>query len=572
MLFSISKLANTGILPQYDELRRLRIRLLNFDLILGMVLSLLALIVTVLYSVADLSSIITILCFTGLCALCFYLNRRQLHDFAAILFLVCCILGITAASWIFGKDAQIHFYLLSVSASSFVYQLRSRVIAWVFFALQLSGFLFVFYWPIEPILDWGVDRVDLIAKANIAIAIFFFGSKLIVFAQMFLQLLKQLQDTNALISTTLESTADGIFAFDLENRVTRYNQKFVDMWQIPQHVMDSGDRLLVAEYAQSMLRKPGPFMESVARFSSDPEIIKFDILYFRDGRTIERYSQPKWMNDEIVGRVISFRDISDKMEQAKIIQENVSLLNQKNSELKKYIESNLQLENFAYMASHDLKAPVRTIVSFSQLLHRSAEHKLNQSEKDFLSFIIGATNNMQRLIEALLTYARVNTQEQVLTEVPVKELIETIRVDLHSLIQENKAQIKVKGIPAKISADETKVRRLFQNLIQNAIKFQRKDVDPQIDIQGEDKPYHWQFSVSDNGIGIESEFHEKIFLLFRKLHNQKEYQGTGIGLALCKKIVEQHGGRIWLESTPGEGTTFFFTIKKAEPNKVDSAS
>ncbi len=572
MLSSISKLANTGVLPQYDELHRLRIRLFNFDLLLGIILPVVALAITFVYGVADLYSNITVFFFVGLCSFSFYLNSKQLHDLAAMFFLICCILGIMGASLTFGKEAQIHFYLLSISASSFVYQLRNRITAWVFFALQLSCFLFVDYWPLEPRIQWGIDRVQVIAKANIAIAIFFFGSKLIVFAQMFLQLLKQLQDSNALISTTLESTADGIFAFDLNDRITRYNQKFVDMWQIPQDLMDTGDRILVAEYAQSMLLEPKPFMDSVARFSSDPEIIKFDILHFRDGRTIERYSQPQWINNEIVGRVISFRDISDKMEQAKIIQENVSLLNQKNQELEKYIESNLQLENFAYMASHDLKAPVRTIVSFSQLLQRSAEEKLNSSEKDFLSFIIGATHNMQRLIEALLTYARVNTQEQVLTEVKMKELIHTIRVDLHSLIAENRAQIKLNGIPSSISADETKVRRLFQNLIQNAIKFQRKGVDPLIKITGQDKPYHWQFSISDNGIGIDAEFHEKIFLLFRKLHNQNEYQGTGIGLALCKKIVEQHGGRIWLESTPGKGTTFFFTIKKAESKKIDSAS
>ncbi len=572
MLSSISKLANTGVLPEYDELHRLRIRLFNFDLILGIGLPLIALSIAVGAGVADLSSYITIFFFVGLCAFTLYLNSRHLHDTAALLFLSFCIAGITVVSLVFGKEAQVHFYLLSISASSFIYQISNRVTAWFFFALQLFCFLFLYYWPSNPLFEWSTERIQIVAQSNITIAILFFGSKLIVFAQMFLQLLRQLQDSNALISTTLESTADGIFAFDLDNRITRYNQKFVDMWQIPQHLMDTADRMLVAEYAQSMLIHRDTFMESVARFSSDPEIIKFDILYFRDGRTIERYSQPQWINDEIVGRVISFRDISDKMEQAKIIQENVSLLNQKNQELEKYIESNLQLENFAYMASHDLKAPVRTIVSFSQLLQRSAEAKLNESEKDFLSFIIGATNNMQHLIEALLTYARVNTQEQVLTEIPIKTLIENIRGDLHSLIEENKAQIKVHGIPAKIAADETKVRRLFQNLIQNAIKFQRKDVDPMIKIAGEDKPNHWQFSISDNGIGIESEFHEKIFLLFRKLHNQKEYQGTGIGLALCKKIVEQHGGRIWLESTPGEGTTFFFTIKKAEPNIVDSAS
>jgi len=572
MLYSISKLADTGLRLQYDELQRLRIRLFNFDLLLGILLPLVALCITYVYSVNDFHTNLTLFLFIFLSSLSFYLNSKYWHDVAAILFLSCNIVGIILASYFFGKATQVHFYLLSISASSFIYQLQNRLTTWGFFSIHLVAFLVIDYLPLDPVFHWDETRIQIIAHANIAIATLFFGGKLVVFAQMFLQMLKQLQDSNALISTTLESTADGIFAFDLQNQVTRYNQKFVDMWQIPQHLMDSGDRLAVAEYAQSMLLHPAPFMDSVARFTTDPEIIKFDILYFRDGRTIERYSQPQWIDDEIVGRVISFRDISDKMEQAKIIQDNVSLLNQKNKELEKYIESNLQLENFAYMASHDLKAPVRTIVSFSQLLKRSAESKLDKSEKDFLSFIIGATHNMQHLIEALLTYARVNTQEQVLTEVPMEDLLDTIRGDLHSLIEEHGAQVQVNGIPNNISADETKLRRLLQNLIQNAIKFHRKDVAPTIKVAGEDKQHYWQFSVSDNGIGIEAEFHEKIFLLFRKLHNQKEYQGTGIGLALCKKIVEQHGGRIWLDSIPGQGTTFYFTIKKAEPNKVDSAS
>lgn len=173
---------------------------------------------------------------------------------------------------------------------------------------------------------------------------------------------------------------------------------------------------------------------------------------------------------------------------------------------------------------------------------------------------------MQHLIEALLTYARVNTEKQVVTEANIQVVIAGILVDLHTLIEENHAQITLNGIPNRIYADQTKMRRLFQNLIQNAIKFHKKGIAPVIHIEGKNQTDQWLFSVQDNGIGIAEAFHEKIFLLFRKLHNQQEYQGTGMGLALCKKIVEQHGGRIWLSSTPGEGTTFFFTIQKNLPH------
>lgn len=425
--------------------------------------------------------------------------------------------------------------------------------------------------PYEPFFQWGESELKIIGNSNIALAVAFFGSKLILFAQMFLTLLKQLQDSNALLSTTLESTADGILAFDLNEKVTRYNQKFVDMWDIPAALLENNDRIPIAMYAMKQVENAERFLSSVKSFSTDPEIIKFDTLHFKDGRIIERYTQPQWIDNEIVGRVISFRDVSAKVQQARIIQENVSLLNQKNKELEKYIESNLQLENFAYIASHDLKAPVRTIVSFSQLLQKSAAEKLNKDEKDFLDFIIGATHNMQHLIDALLTYARVNTQEHQTKTVDMAHLLSDIEGDLYAMIAETEAKIIFGDYPSKVEGDPTKLRRLFQNLIQNAIKFRQPDITPIVQIEGVEQEKHWLFSVKDNGIGIEEAFFDKIFLLFRKLHNIGAYKGTGIGLALCKRIVEHHHGKIWLESTLGEGTTFYFTIKKAEPNKFDSA-
>lgn len=571
MRYSISRLLNQGVLSHYDELQRLRIRLLNFDVILGILLPIIALMISISLGVLEVYSILTITSFILLSSICFYLNSRHYHDLASIIFLSFNLLGVFAVCVFFGKETEVHVFFLSISVSSFVYHLRNKLIAWSFFGLQLLAYLAVYYMPYDPYFQWGESEVELVGNSNIALAIAFFGSKLVLFAQMFLTLLKQLQDSNALLSTTLESTADGILAFDLNEKVTRYNQKFVDMWEIPPALLEHNDRMPMALYAMKQVKDQERFLDSVKSFSTDPEIIKFDTLYFKDGRVIERYTQPQWIDDEIVGRVISFRDISDKVEQSRIIQDNVSLLNQKNKELEKYIESNLQLENFAYIASHDLKAPVRTIVSFSQLLRKSAAEKLNKDEKDFLDFIIGATHNMQHLIEDLLTYARVNTQEHQTTTVNIGHLLSDIEGDLFAMINETEAKIAFKHYPATIQGDPTKLRRLFQNLIQNAIKFRRSGIAPEVQIEGIEQEKDWLFSVKDNGIGIEKAFYDKIFLLFRKLHNIGVYKGTGIGLALCKKIVEHHNGKIWLESVLGEGTTFYFTIKKAEPNKFDSA-
>ncbi len=571
MLYSISKLVDSGVLPHYDDLQRLRIRLLNFDLLFGISLPILALLIGLLLGAYDMYSNLAVLFFVVLSGTSFYLNSRQYHDVASFLFLSFCLIGVFSVCLLFGKATEVHIYFLSISVSSFVYQLRSKMIAWSFFGLQLLAYLTIYYLPYEPFFQWEESDLKMIGNSNIALAVAFFGSKLILFAQMFLTLLKQLQDSNALLSTTLESTADGILAFDLNEKITRYNQKFADMWKIPSTLLESNNRIPVALYAMKQVEDQERFLDSVKSFSTDPEIIKFDTLHFKDGRIIERYTQPQWIDNEIVGRVISFRDITDKVQQERIIQNNVSLLCSSSRRCEKYIESNLQLENFAYIASHDLKAPVRTIVSFSQLLLKSAAEKLNKDEKDFLDFIIGATHNMQHLIEALLTYARVNTQEHQTKTVDISHLLSDIEGNLFAMISETEAKIVFKNYPTSIQGDPTKLSRLFQNLIQNAIKFRRPDVAPVVHIEGIEREKDWLFSVRDNGIGIEQAFFDKIFLLFRKLHNIGAYKGTGIGLALCKRIVEHHNGKIWLESVLGEGTTFYFTIKKAEPNKFDSA-
>lgn len=256
------------------------------------------------------------------------------------------------------------------------------------------------------------------------------------------------------------------------------------------------------------------------------------------------------------------RDITQERRQKRIIQQQVKDLKNQKQELERYIASNMELENFAYIASHDLRAPIRTITSFAQLLSRSIKDKLSVKESEYLSFIISSSQNMNALINDLLTYSRVNSTKINPETKDLHSLIEEVLADLKSSIEEKNAQIICQNIPNVITADHMKLRQLLLNLISNGIKFSKPDHQPVIEIGCKAKPTSWEFFIKDNGIGISKEYFDRIFLLFNRLHNIQDFEGTGIGLALCKKIVSQHQGQIWLESEVGQGTTFYFTISK----------
>ena len=169
---------------------------------------------------------------------------------------------------------------------------------------------------------------------------------------------------------------------------------------------------------------------------------------------------------------------------------------------------------------------------------------------------------MNNLIEDLLSYSRVNTQEHILEPMSPEDTLFVVSHNLSKKIQETHTTIEIKNLPKEIIANKTKLNQLFQNLIANAIKFRKKDVNAKVIVSGSEDERNWMFSVADNGIGIKDEFFEKIFGLFKKLHSKSDYQGSGIGLAVCKRIIEQHGGKIWVESEYEVGTTFHFTIPK----------
>ena len=224
--------------------------------------------------------------------------------------------------------------------------------------------------------------------------------------------------------------------------------------------------------------------------------------------------------------------------------------------------SNVELARFAYIASHDLQEPLRTVQSFAQLLERDCDGKLPSSAQESLGFITDAVQRMRTLINDLLAYSRVGSQGAAFGPADCKEICASLLENLKVSIESSQAEITVEPLPVVIG-DATQLGQVFQNLLGNAIKFRGKRT-PRIHVSAREAASEWVFSVTDNGIGIAPEYFERIFIIFQRLHTIEEYSGTGIGLAICKKIAERHGGRIWVESIVGEGSTFHFSIQKRE--------
>lgn len=222
--------------------------------------------------------------------------------------------------------------------------------------------------------------------------------------------------------------------------------------------------------------------------------------------------------------------------------------------------SNKELEQFAYVASHDLQEPLRMVSSFLQLLQKKYNDQLDQTALQYITYAVDGADRMKQLIMDLLEYSRVGTNQDKRIKVDVTEVVNQVLDTFTGKIAESKAIINVQAMPV-VKVNKTQITQLIQNLVGNALKYNTSAV-PEVEIGCEEKADEWQFWVKDNGIGIDRKFYEKVFVIFQRLHNKNEFSGTGIGLAICKKIVERHGGNIWIDSTPGTGSTFFFTIKK----------
>ena len=261
----------------------------------------------------------------------------------------------------------------------------------------------------------------------------------------------------------------------------------------------------------------------------------------------------------------SVEDISDIKLAEEAMGKSEARLEIKNRELE---QKNKELEQFAYVASHDLQEPLRTTISFVEIFKQQYFGKLDSKADKYLSYIIQASDRMRVLIEDLLDFSRIGMNKEVV-KVDCNLVLRDVKADIDKAIKETNAEIEADNLPV-ISGYAIEMKQLFQNLILNSLKFRKKDVPLKINIKAQKTNDYWRFAFTDNGIGIEKEHNERIFVIFQRLHTRSEYQGSGIGLSHCKKIVELHHGRIWVESKPGAGSTFYFTIHSPK-EKINEA-
>jgi PAS domain S-box-containing protein len=283
--------------------------------------------------------------------------------------------------------------------------------------------------------------------------------------------------------------------------------------------------------------------------SGEPGVMQFRCIA-KDGRVVNVESYTTVILDsrgQPVGACGAIMDISERKQAQEALEQSAL-------ELKR---SNEELQQFAYVASHDLQEPLRMVTSYLQLLEQRYKDRLDEDASEFIGFAVDGASRMKALINDLLAYSRVQTRQKV-TTFEMQSALDRALNNLQLRIEESGAVITHDELP-KIKGDEHQFVQLFQNLIGNAIKF-RGERTPEIHIGVNKDRREWRFCVRDNGIGIEKQYAERIFIIFQRLHTQGKYPGTGIGLAICKKVVERHGGRIWVESQPGEGSTFYFTV------------
>ncbi len=366
---------------------------------------------------------------------------------------------------------------------------------------------------------------------------------------------QKLANLVSLHGATLEATADGILVVDSAGHVVSRNRKFLELWRIPDSIAASrdDDRLLACVLDQ--LVDPEGFLNKAQQLYSRPEEHSHDQLNLKDGRVFERLSQPHEVDGDIRGRVWSFRDITQRMQATERQTELLGQLERKNQEL----------GDFAYIVSHDLKAPLRGIKTLTSWIAADSADKLTDEGKEQLSLLLSRVDRMHDLIQGILQYSRIGRIQEEPVQVNLNELMPDI-VDM--LAPSENITITIQdGLPV-ILCEPTMMRQVLQNLLSNAIKYMDKP-EGRISVCCVEEDEFWQFSVADNGPGIERKYFERVFQMFQTLSARDTFESTGVGLTVVKKIVETHGGAIWVESEVGMGSTFFFTLPKTRERNSD---
>jgi len=360
-----------------------------------------------------------------------------------------------------------------------------------------------------------------------------------------------LSASEALYRQTFELATAGIAHVDLSGRFMKVNRRLCE-------ILGYGEQELIGRPVKEISHPEDRNLTDSQRMrvrSGEKPSVRFEKRYLRKSGAIVWVDLSVALACDASGvpqyEIALFDDITERKKAE-------AALREAHEELKR---SNAELEQFAYVASHDLQEPLRMVSSYTQLLMRRYGDKLDGDAREFTAFIVDGATRMKQLIEDLLAYSRVGTRDKNFKPVDAGSSLGRALTNLRAAIQDSGATVTHDPLPT-IPCDEVQLAQLFQNLIGNALKFRKPDAAPAVHVGAADQGAEWEFMVRDNGIGIEPQYFERIFMVFQRLHDKGEYPGTGIGLAIVKKVVERHGGRIWVQSQPGAGTTFHFTMPK----------
>ena len=346
----------------------------------------------------------------------------------------------------------------------------------------------------------------------------------------------------------LESIGDGFFAVDRDWIVTYWNKQ-------AEKLLGPKKPQVVNQYLWDIFpdSKDSVSHQNYKKAIQSRKAVNFEDYYEPMNKWYEISAYPS-----VEGLSVYFKDITERKIYDKQINEmNIAL----NKNLKELAISNQELEQFAYIASHDLQEPLRMISSFLTQLEKKYTDKLDSKAHQYIHFAVDGAKRMRQIILDLLDFSRAGRLDQIIEQVNVNEVIDEISLLLKKEIQEKNAELIIHSLPI-INVPKTVIRQLFQNLISNSLKYSIKGSKPIIELNYEEFEDHILFSVKDNGIGISHEYFDRIFIIFQRLHNKDEHSGTGIGLAICRKLIENLGGKIWVESAEGMGSTFYFTMPK----------
>jgi PAS domain S-box-containing protein len=373
------------------------------------------------------------------------------------------------------------------------------------------------------------------------------------------QLADKLEKEKYLFTTLIENIPDAIYFKDRESRFLRISRAQAEKFGIssPDNAIGKTDAdIFSTEHAQQALEDEREIMRTGVPVISKAEK---ETWPDREDTWVSTTKLPlRDKEGEIVGTFGISRDITERKRLEEKQQQLYEELRIANEALE---QSNLELQQFAYIASHDLQTPLRSIAAFAQFLQKDYQGQLDEQADDYIERMVEGVKHMQTLITDLLAYSRIESRATPFQAVDLNEVcMNTVNL-LRAVIEESSGEVTFEDLPT-VKGDSTQLAQLLQNLISNGLKYHGRK-PPRVHVTAEQIDQTWTISVKDNGIGISQEFHEKIFEIFRRLHADSEYAGTGIGLAVCRRIVQRHGGRIWVDSEPDQGSTFYFTIPAA---------